>query len=154
MKLESSQALRSGSARLQPFREEVALYVDANHQPPSDPRLFLAAGRRDRQVLGLEQVWAAGARRHLGLWRRCQRSLPAKLHHCDSCAGPSCTHTCSCSLRAEMGDNLASVNLGDGRTAVAIGAGEYTSCAILVRLPSGRLDGGDLQNKSIEPHTL
>jgi hypothetical protein len=45
-----------------------------------------------------------------------------------------------------MGTNLASVDLGAGRTAVAVSAGAVHTCALLVRLPSGRLGGGDLQN--------
>ena len=52
-----------------------------------------------------------------------------------------------------MGANLPSVDLGSGRTAVAVSAGGQTSCALLVRLPNGRLGGLGLQNGAIEPHT-
>ena len=44
-----------------------------------------------------------------------------------------CPHVRSCSLRAEMGANLPSVDLGAGRTAVAVSAGLIHTCALLVR---------------------
>ena len=40
---------------------------------------------------------------------------------------------------AEMGANLPSVDLGAGRTVVAICAGGHASCALLVRLPRVRV---------------
>ena len=43
--------------------------------------MLFAAGRRDRQVLGQQQRWAAWTRRHLRSGRRCQRSLPTELYH-------------------------------------------------------------------------
>jgi len=52
------------------------------------------------------------------------------------------TLSSSCSLRAEMGTNLPSVELGAGRTAVAVSAGEGHTCALLVRLqPRGCVAG-------------
>jgi len=39
-------------------------------------------------------------------------------------------------LSAEMGTNLPAVDLGPGRTAVAVSAGYYHSCALLVRTHS------------------
>ena len=53
-----------------------------------------------------------------------------------------------------MGTNIAPVDVGAGRTAVAGSAGARHSCVVLVKLPSGRLGGGDLQNGEIGPHTL
>jgi len=50
-------------------------------QPVGDPRLLLAAGRRDRQVLGLQRQRAAWAGRLLKPGLKYQRSLPAELHH-------------------------------------------------------------------------
>jgi hypothetical protein len=41
-----------------------------------------------------------------------------------------------------MGDNLPSVDLGAGRTAVAVIAGGHVSCVLLVRL---HLDGWELR---------
>ena len=108
----------------------------------SDPGLLLPAGRHDRhdrQVLGPERRWAVGARRLRKPGRRCRRSLPTEIHHRVTCAPPSCSHTCCCSPRAEMGTNLTSVDLGAGRTAVAVFAGGFHTCALLVRLPTGRL---------------
>ena len=46
--------------------------------------------------------------------------------------------------RAEMGASLPSVDLGAGRTAVAVQAGSKYTCALLVRMPIGRLGGRDL----------
>jgi len=118
--------------------------------PVRDPRLFLAAGRRDRQVLGHEYQWTAGDRRRLKPGRRCQRSLPTEVHHRVSRAGPTCPHSCACSPRAEMGSKLPSVDLGAGRTAVAITADGHHACALLVRLLLGRLGGMDRQYGEIE----
>jgi len=53
-----------------------------------------------------------------------------------------------------MGANLPSVDLGAGRTAVAVSLGAQHTCALLVRLPNGRLGGLGQQNGAIEPHTL
>ena len=58
----------------------------------------------------------------------------------------------SCSVRAEMGANLPAVDLGDGRTAVAVSAGYTHTCAILVRFRCGSSGGGNLQNMAIEPN--
>ena len=129
------------------------LTPSANPEPVSDPQLLLAAGRRDRQVLGLEHLWAAWDRRHLRPGRRSQRSLPTELHHCVSRAGPACADSCSCTPRAEMGTNLPSVDLGPGRTAVVVSAGSKHTCALLVSLPRGTLGGGNLQNRAIRPDT-
>jgi hypothetical protein len=49
-------------------------------------------------------------------------------------AAPTCPDPCSCSLCAEMGTNLPSVELGAGRTAVAGSAGLFHMCVLLVRL--------------------
>ncbi|KAJ1479777.1 regulator of chromosome condensation 1/beta-lactamase-inhibitor protein II, partial [Baffinella frigidus] len=56
--------------------------------------------------------------------------LPHALPHRVSRAGPTCPDPGSCSPRAEMGTNLASVDLGAGRTAKAVSAGTL-SCALL-----------------------
>jgi hypothetical protein len=53
-----------------------------------------------------------------------------------------------------MGANLPSVDLGAGTKAVAVFAGGHHACALLVRLPIGRLGGGDLQNGAIGLHAL
>jgi len=53
-----------------------------------------------------------------------ETSLPAELHRRGSREEPACPHACSCSRRAETGTNLASLDLGAGRTAAAVGAGE------------------------------
>ena len=66
----------------------------------------------------------------------------------------SCPHSYSCSWRAEMGVNLTSVDLGAGRTAVAVRAGSSFTCALLVRSPVGRWERGDLQKGEIGPYTL
>ena len=42
---------------------------------------------------------------------------------------------------AELGSNLASIDLGAGKTAVAVSAGNRHVCALLVRLPIERLGG-------------
>ena len=97
-----------------------------------------AAERRDSQVLGLEHEWGAWSGRQLRQGRRCQRSSPTEPHHCVPFACSACPHSCSCPRRAEMGTNLPSVDLGSGRTAVAVCAGREHTCAVLVRLPSER----------------
>ena len=57
----------------------------------------VAAGRRDRQVLGAKLQWTAGAGRHLKTGRRCQRSLPTSL--CLSLSRAlSLSRSCSLSL--------------------------------------------------------
>ena len=38
-----------------------------------------------------------------------------------------------CCPDAEMGELLAAVDLGDGRTAVSVSAGGFSTCALLVR---------------------
>jgi len=135
VQLESSQKPRNLPSRLNPFVERLA--PAANPAPVCDPRLLLAAGRRDRQVLGPKHLWAAWARRLLQPWRRSQWCLPTEPHHRVSRADSACPYTCSCSPRAEMGTKLPSVDLGAGRTAVAVSAGDIHTCALLVRLPSG-----------------
>jgi hypothetical protein len=70
--------------------------------------LLLAAGRHDRhdrQMLGLEQRWAVGARRLRKPGRRCQRSLPTEIHHCGSCACPACPHA---ALRVQRWERTSS----------------------------------------------
>ena len=69
----------------------------------------------------------------------CPPSSNTELHRHVTCACPVCPHPCPCSPRADMGTNLPSVDLGPGRTAVAVSAGYLHTCALLVRLPSGRL---------------
>jgi hypothetical protein len=53
-----------------------------------------------------------------------------------------------------MGTNLDAVDLGTGRTAVAVSAGLRHTCAVLVRFPSGRSGGGEGQSGAIELHTI
>ena len=50
-----------------------------------------------------------------------------------------------------MGDNLAPVDLGNGRTAVAVTAGGSYTCALLVRLHPERLGGWGLLSGAFEP---
>ena len=112
-------------------------------------RLLLAAGRRDRQVLGLERRWAAGARRHLRPGRQCQRSLPTELHHCISWAGHGCPHSCSCSCRD--GDKPPFGRPGaweDGRSRQRWGE-TYVRCA-------GKATHFHIRSRETEirPHTL
>ena len=95
------------------------------------PGSALVAGRRDRQVLG--KGWAAGAGRLVNPGRRCQRSLPNMPHQRASLAVATCPHSWFCSPRAEMGTNLPAVDLGAGRTALAVSAGYLHTCALLVR---------------------
>ena len=54
-------------------------------------------------------------------------------------AGPTSSDCCSCFSRAEMGAKLPSIDLGLGRTAVAVVAGGKHTCALLVSSPIGRL---------------
>ena len=61
------------------FSERFARSVDV--KSVSDPRVLLAAGRRDPQVLGREHAWGAWASQHRTPGRRCQRSSPTELHH-------------------------------------------------------------------------
>jgi hypothetical protein len=44
--------------------------------------------------------------------------------------------------------------LGAGRTAVEVRVGLHHTCALLVRFPNGKLEGGDLRNKAIGTHNL
>ena len=62
------------------------------------------------------------------------RALPTELHHRVTRAGSTCSDASPCSPRAEMGTNLPSVDLGAGRTAVAVRVGLQHTCALLVRL--------------------
>ena len=104
-------------------------------------------------MLGLQLLRAAWARRPFEPGRRCQRSLPTNLHRSMFGAGLTCPHSCFCYMRADMGTNLPSVDFGIGRTAVAICAGIKHMCAVLVRLPRGRLGGFDFLNGAIGHHT-
>jgi hypothetical protein len=82
-----------------------------------------------------------------------QTSLPVELHRRGSREEPACPHACSCSRRAETGVNLASLDMGAGRTAAAVRVGE-NHVHPSVNAPSfSRFRGGDLQNGAIEPHT-
>jgi len=50
-----------------------------------------------------------------------------------------------------MGSNLPSVDLGAGRTAVAVGAGAAHTCALLVRLPAGDWNAGTCRRGQFYP---
>ena len=111
--------------------------VCSNPLPVSGHHLLLAAGRRDRQVLGPQRQRAAWARRLRRPGLKSARSLPTELQDRVTRAGPTCSDSCSCSVRA-AGGGIPSIDLGAGRSAVAVSSGGQHTCALLVRSPRGR----------------
>ena len=51
-----------------------------------------------------------------------------------------------------MGANLPAVDLGAGRTAVAVSAGGSHTCVLLVRFHVGKLGNQDMKNEGIDTH--
>ena len=79
---------------------------DASPQLDSDLRFFLAAGRRDRQVLGQRRRRAAWARRHQRPGHQCRWSVPTEIHHRVSLACHACLIFSSLLLSSlELSDN-------------------------------------------------